>query len=726
MLARQVIRTLRMRVPFVPIVLTTMTDTGYDIAEKTLPEIRGVTLLPLDLMICIRRFLDSIQPTRLIILETELWPNLIEATYQRGIPIGLINGRISARSFPRYRFLRFFFRHVLSRIDYFAMQTSLDLERIIQIGASPQRVITSGNIKFDVLTHELNTAFTQQIKRVAGWRDTEVIITAGSTHPGEESMILDAYLLARHEITSLRLIIAPRHLDRLSEIRSILSGRALSFVEVDTIDELQESQTSVDVVILNVMGYLLDAYYLGHISFVGGSLVAIGGHNVLEPASLSRPVITGTMTSNFAEAVNLLSAHRAIRIVRSVNELADSFTELAKDEDLREELGEKAHEVVVRNQGASTRTIDQILSISKQLNSKNQERQLKSVIPSSLSMLRPLAPFSARAFHLLVSSRNRMYDLGWLKTRFAPIPIVSVGNITVGGTGKTPMSIFLAESLSEMGVHAAIVSRGYGGSQGVIPTRVPFDGVWREFGDEPILMARKLANTPVIVSRDRYHGVLFAKKRFDAELVILDDGFQHRQLDREVDLLLIDARHPPYSDAMLPLGGLRDPVDQIARSNLIVLTHVDESPHLLNLEAWLHSNAAGIPIFKSQHVFSGLYDTSIDSMRDPESMRSQKTALLCGIASPDSFRALVQKLGAEIVDETVMVDHHPFTRKELDETIERAIKKGAESIITTAKDHVRLMHLLGNYDIPVFVLEISIQMDQTHAFIQKIMKLSGI
>lgn len=725
MLARQVVRALRLRDPSTPIVLTTMTDAGYDIAVRTLPELRGVLFVPLDYRSCVRRFLNSLGPSRLLLLETELWPNLICESRARGIGIALLNGRISRRSYPRYRMFSFFFRHVLARIDLFAMQTREDADRIRAIGADPTRIRVTGNIKFDIPPYDMNQSFAAMIREHAGWQSGEPILVGGSTHDGEEEFLLDAFDSARRTCPTLRMIVAPRHLDRIHDVRALMDKRGANYIEITADSTRTRRNDTVDIVLLNAMGHLLDAYQMGRMAFVGGSVVPVGGHNVLEPASLSRPVISGPNVANFSEAADLLTASRAMRIVTSPAELAATITELVRNDDLAEELGERARQVVLQNQGASMRTIEAVFETAHET-VEGACAESRDVIPESMRLLRPLAPLAAHLYERAVRTRNGLYDLEWIPIRYAPLPVISIGNLTAGGAGKTPVTIWLAELFSGIGIRPAIVSRGYGGSAGSTPIRVPADGSWEEFGDEPVLMARKLANTPVIVSRKRWPGAVMAHKSFNADLVILDDGFQHRRLARDADILLIDARRPPQHDRMLPLGYLRDPLDRVKQAHIVVLTHSDETDHLEEIETWLGRMAPATPVFRARHACSGLFDTRIDAMRDPGSLRLTKVAVICGIAHPSGFITQLENLGAHIVDQAIFRDHHAYQRDEIDRVIRQAIERGAQAIVTTAKDDIRLMHTLGNYDIPILVLEIRIEMDRQTELLQIVRKRIGI
>ncbi len=725
MLARQVVRALRLRDPSTPIVLTTMTDAGYEIAVRTLPELRGVLFVPLDYRSCVRRFLNSLRPSLLLLLETELWPNLICETRSRGIKVALLNGRISKRSYPRYRMFSFFFRRILARIDLFAMQTRDDADRIRLIGADPARIRVTGNIKFDIPPYDMNHSFAAMIRECAGWFGGEPILVAGSTHAGEEEILMDVFESTRRTCPSLRMIIAPRHLDRIHELRALFDQRRVNYIEVT--GELAQGRSAgvADIVLLNVMGHLLDAYHMGKMAFVGGSLVPIGGHNVLEPASLSCPIISGPNVANFSEAVDLLIASRAIRIVRSAEQFAETIMELIRNDDLAEELGERARQVVQQNQGASMRTVDAVIEAVREEGAV-ADTTLPDVIPDSMGLLRPLAPLAAHLYERVIRIRNGLYDLHWMPIRYAPLPVISIGNLTAGGAGKTPMTMLLAELFSGIGLKPAIVSRGYKGSAGSSPIRVPTDGSWREFGDEPVLMARKLANVPVIVSRKRWPGAVMAQKAFDADLVILDDGFQHRALARDADILLIDARRPPQHDRMLPMGYLRDPLDRVKQAHIVVLTHSDETDHVEEIEDWLAKMTPVTPVFRARHTCAGLFDTRIDAMRDPESLRSIPVAVLCGIANPSGLISQLKNLGSRIVDQAVFKDHHAYNRDEINRAIRQAMALGAQAIVTTAKDDIRLMHTLGNYDIPILVLEIRLEMDRQAEFFQVVRKRIGI
>lgn len=297
--------------------------------------------------------------------------------------------------------------------------------------------------------------------------------------------------------------------------------------------------------------------------------------------------------------------------------------------------------------------------------------------------------------------RAMLYRRGWLARRQLPVPVVSVGNLTVGGTGKTPLVIRLAEWLSAEGKRVAILSRGYRRG-GAAPQLVVSDGANvlaapEEAGDEPYLMARRCPTAVVAVGADRYELGRWVLDRFPVDCVLLDDGFQHLALQRDVDLLLVDATDMDGLRAVFPAGRLREPIDAAARASMIVVTKADR-PEQAAAVAGLLRPITGVPT--AQAVFRPETLVSVTSgSRQPLSWCRGKTAVLCsGIADPASFHALAVRLGMIPVENMVYRDHHRYTREDVSDVRAKAAAAKADVIVTTEKDAGKLAPLLAPSD----------------------------
>jgi 3-deoxy-D-manno-octulosonic-acid transferase len=340
------------RWPRLSIVMTTVTATGARIVTERVGRLATHRYFPLDLPGPVSRALDSVRPRFFIGLETELWPNFLRALAARGIPAMIANGRISDRSFRRYRRVRWLVERMLRPVVVFAMQSDEDARRIIALGAAPERVVVTGNLKADL---SAQSGGRDPIWHAALHADPECLLwIAGSTHRGEEAAILDAYQRLKPRFPRLRLLLAPRHPERAPEVADLVSDRGFRAVRRTALARRQDPDA---VIILDTVGELADLYGLADVVFVGGSLVATGGHNMLEPAQRRKPVLFGPHTSNFRESADLLCAAGAAIVVKDSLDLAREAERLLDDPELRRTMGEAGCSAVATRQGALSATL---------------------------------------------------------------------------------------------------------------------------------------------------------------------------------------------------------------------------------------------------------------------------------------------------------------------------------------------------------------------------------
>ena len=348
--------------PHSRIILTTMTSTGNETATSYLPETDQVLFVPIDHPLIIRRTIKKIQPSLLLIAETELWPNLLRSCGKKGIPIILFNGRISQRSFRRYLLFKFFFKECLQYISLFLMQTEEDQKRIIKIGGESQKTRAVGNLKFDQPFPSFTPETRNEIAKTLGLSGKENVLIAGSTHSGEEEILVTFFKELKKKDPNLLLILAPRHLERLEEVERILKKEALSWLRKTSlsIGAGRSDQEHPEVILLDTMGELMGIYSLGTLVFVGGSLVPIGGHNPLEPLFFRKGVLFGPYMFHFSEiSSRLIEAGGAIQVSKK-EELFSQLKRLLSDEGARKELGEKGYQFLHKHQGATERMLKEI------------------------------------------------------------------------------------------------------------------------------------------------------------------------------------------------------------------------------------------------------------------------------------------------------------------------------------------------------------------------------
>ncbi len=346
------VRALRARYPHIPLVLTTVTPTGAQRARELVGDVVRIRYIPYDLPGCVRRFFDRTRPLLAVILETEIWPNLYHECGRRGVPLVLASARISPRSVNRYRLLVGLFRETLSHGIVIAAQSESDAERFRSIGASAGRTHVTGNVKFDFELQPGLPARGRALREEhAGSRPVWI---AGSTHDGEEELVLDAHVAVRREIPDALLVLVPRHRNRFDSVAALLRRRGVTFVARSS---RERAGAHTEVLLLDSLGELVTFYAAADLAFVGGSLVPIGGHNLLEPAALALPILTGPHNFNSEDIAKLFVEVGGANVVTSARELAAEVVRLLRDRDARQEMGSAGRRAVDENRGALNRLL---------------------------------------------------------------------------------------------------------------------------------------------------------------------------------------------------------------------------------------------------------------------------------------------------------------------------------------------------------------------------------
>ena len=362
--ARALATDLKARYPRHRLFISTTTMTGQQIARGSFQMADGIFYFPIDLTVVVRRVLEIVRPQLFIMMETEIWPNLLRECQARAIRTIVINGRISTRSFPRYRLVRPLFRRVLALIDRFCVQGAETAGRLEELGAPPDRITITGSLKFDALQAPGERAGLERgADRVLRYFHAaeRPVIVAGSTMPGEHEIVLKAFERVRTLAGNPLLILAPRKPEHFAQAEALAREAGFRTVRRSalTIDE----EIKADVVVLDTIGELAQVYQVAWAAFVGGSLVDIGGHNIMEPAIYGKPILFGPHMQNFAEiADTFLGAGAAVQ-VRSGRELEDALIDLLADPARRTRLGDAARALVDANRGAKVRTLDAIAAL---------------------------------------------------------------------------------------------------------------------------------------------------------------------------------------------------------------------------------------------------------------------------------------------------------------------------------------------------------------------------
>ena len=351
--AAPLIEGLRRTWPALPLVVSTVTETGARVVRERFAGIAQHRYFPLDFPGAARRVIGSIGPAFFICMETELWPNVLRLLAARRIPTMIANGRLSDRSFSRYRMVRGPLRRVLDTVTVFAMQSDEDARRAIALGALPERVVVTGNLKHEPLPDPAGAA--DLWRRLLGLAPGQPVWIAGSTHRGEEEAVMTAHAAAVREHPRLTLVLAPRHPERVDEVIALVTSRGFRPVRRSA---LPGARTTNAVIVVDTVGELAQMYAVADVVFVGGSLVARGGHNILEPALRRKPVLTGPHTDNFREPAALLTTSGGAIVVHDATTLAVELTRLLADPALAARCGDAGFESLATQHGAVRETLD--------------------------------------------------------------------------------------------------------------------------------------------------------------------------------------------------------------------------------------------------------------------------------------------------------------------------------------------------------------------------------
>jgi 3-deoxy-D-manno-octulosonic-acid transferase len=352
---QQLLDRLRQAYPNTPLVLSTTTLAGHKLARDRADVLNHVFYFPFDLPWTLRRTLDRIDPALVIVAETEIWPNFLRACRERGVPVHMVNGRISDRSLPRYRLIGGWLKRVLGDYTVLGMQSEIDRNRIEMLGANVKKVRVFGNLKYDALSSD--SALEPELASFL--HSMPLLWIAASTKPTEEEIILDAFAHVRQQHPRLRLLIAPRRPQRFDEVEKIIKARGFECMRRSNL----KMREPVEVLLLDSIGELSATFAHATVVFVGGSIAPLGGHNVLEPAAFSKPIIFGPHMENFRDISELFIKAGAAIQIKTADELGPALQRVLDNGDLATELGTKARRIVEQNTGATERFITFLQSV---------------------------------------------------------------------------------------------------------------------------------------------------------------------------------------------------------------------------------------------------------------------------------------------------------------------------------------------------------------------------
>ncbi len=757
------VKEIRKAFPDVPILVSAVTTGGYTMAKQIIPEANAVIFFPLDLPAVTNLVVERIRPRIFMPVETELWPNFLLDISRRGIPIMMVNGRISDKSVKTYKYLYGILSDMLGSVGRFCMQSALDAEYIMRLGADPAKVVVTGNTKFDQTYAEVTEEDRLRFLDELGIKGKGPIIVAGSTHPGEEKALLSAFSLVRKDFPEACLVIAPRKPGRLNEIQSLARGEGLVCAKrSELLKQEADKRDRHPVVLIDTIGELGRIYAVGDVVYVGGSLIPHGGHNVLEPAAHGKPIIVGPNMFNFKDSYSLLVNRGACATVRSEGELAEKLLQILSDDSLRQKMGEASYAIIKENRGAASSSINYLkemlagpvvrnlprtyeitdwASAEERKFSRRTELHLYKLIHGNVKNGWDMVALACLSiFSLLYEGGLKikliMYNIGVFSQSRLPCKVISLGNITLGGTGKTPTARTMATMLRDMGYKVVVLNRGYRAHWDK-PVGVVSDGkkiymTAFEAGDEAYLLAKQMPGIPIVIGKDRAISGEYVASNMDVDVIIMDDGYQHWQLARDLDVVLVDTLNMFGNSCLLPRGTLREPLKHLDRANMFILTKTDQSPEYSHkyVRNILKKNNPDALVFESVHFpkhfmeIAEWYKGTGASPLPLQEMDGKSVLAFSAIGNPASFEQSLSDIGIDLVETIRYPDHHDYCMSEMQYVLERALEKNVHAIIITEKDAVKIPteFIYLERACPLYVLCIEVKMKDNDGQFEEVLR----
>ncbi len=706
--AQNLVEDLRRRFPGLGIYVSIGTLAGRELADRRLAStVDGIFYAPLDYCFAVRRVLRRLRPLLLVVLETEIWPNLWRETKRAGAAVMVANGRISDKAFPKYRRWRWLLGPALRLPDEIFAQDAVAAERYLHLGATVDCVKVTGNLKYDFRTERVVTAaavesFLERVHSKSVWLAASTMPPAWHGDVDEDLAVLDAFQAIAKRNPGLLLIHVPRRPERFAWVAGELERRGLRHVRRSRLRPDEELGLP-GVLLVDTIGELAGLFRLADAVFLGGTLADRGGHNILEPAFFGKPVAMGPNMQNFAEIAREFRAADAVLEIRGVSELASAMEGLLADAGLREELGGRAREAAEHRRGATeavlggvTRWIDEAVVAPPK------------TLPERL-LLWPLTALWAAG--TAWRRRRQMHSARQLNT-----PVVSVGGLAMGGVGKTPFVAMLAEALVKGGYRPAILSRGYRRQDSecrVIPAggSAPVEVT----GDEAQLLLRTGAGLGLFA--DRYVAGRRVEEQLKPDILLLDDGFQHWRLARQLDIVLIDALDPLAGGGLFPLGRLREDPSALARAGAVVITRGHPERECCGFRRWIRRFNPQVPVFRSWLEPAGVTDAARGEVRPTKDLAGIRGLAFCGLGNPRAFWQTLRQTPLDIRGTLRFTDHHRYSPADLEGLRRSAQATSAKYLITTEKDVMNFPSGWGELipDFPVYSLQVRLQLDDPEA-----------
>lgn len=669
----ELIRQLRTALPQASVFVSCGTVAGREAAERRLGGLAdGIFYAPFDYVWPVRRVLGRLRPALVVVLETEIWPNFWREARRAGCALAVVNGRISDRAAGRYRRFRSFFRAVLTLPDVLLVQTERDRERYIDAGAAADDVRVGGNLKYDF---QLGRS-VQTPPELRNWFDDRkgplwiAASTVGPEFIGDVDED-DVVLAAQRQLADVRLVIAPRKPERFEAVARKLTEAGLPYIRRSEL----AMKGDAPVLLLDSVGELSSLFQFADVVFMGGTLAHRGGHNVLEPALSARAVIVGPHLENFTEIQRAFREGSGFLEISEPGQLACAVEGLLADDQARTALAERARTIAQGQQGGTSLAVAALAAARWQ------------AIPRAVvaGPLRPLLWMLSQVWIGAGGLKRRL-----TKGRSLPVPVVCVGGLAMGGVGKTPVVRYLARELARAGKQPAVLTRGYKRIASESATVIPAGSIQASTvtGDEAQLILRD-GHTHLGIGADRQRAGCAVYKQLRPRIFLMDDGFQHFALRRDLDIVLLDGLDPFGGGEVFPLGRLREPLRALSRAGVIVITR-SEGREFDGILRGIRRHNNHAPVLFGRTVPVAWVDLATGSKLPLCEFQDRAVVAFCGLANPEAFRSTLCSLGYVPLRFLTYRDHHRYSEADLDTIVLAAREAGAQVLLTTEKDSVNL------------------------------------
>lgn len=711
--AMELVRQLRASLPRSPVFVSVSTVAGYQAACQRLADAR-IFYAPIDYVFAVRRVLRSLRPSLVIVMETEIWPNLFRETKRTGAGLMLVNARMSDRKAARYASLRWFFASVLGAPDAILAESQTMLDRYLRAGAPPEKARVGGNLKYDVQLREPGPdspvrRLLERVRPGAVWIAASTMPPANAGDPDEDAAVIGAFRRVAAHQPGLLLLLAPRKPEYFGAAARKLEQAGVPFLRRS---ELRDSDTLPlpGVLLVDSIGELSGLFPLATVVFMGGTLASRGGHNILEPALAARPVISGPHLENFAAIAADFRSAGALIEAPDADSLASAVADTLDRPEWAEEIGLRAQARAHALRGSTATAVG----------------AAREIFDGCVPLYRPAQPafvllWALSKLWLYGSAANRRRQLS-RRWRLGS-PAISIGNITAGGTGKTPVVLHVAEKMKAAGWTPGILTRGYGRHSPEKHEALPAGGILppHRSGDEPQIFLRS-GVAAVGIGPDRWLVGSRLEREFGVNLQILDDGFQHVRLERQADIILLDGLDPFGGGYLLPLGRLRDPLEQLARGDIFVITRSHVGRVIEATEHILRRYNSRAPVFRARVEPRHWVECATGETCAPQDLPHSRVGAFCGLGNAESFWSTLSSFGFEVVDRLQFGDHHIYKPRELRFVRQQFAEAGAQAVLTTEKDIYNLCEgcerLLA--PLPLYWLRIGLRIEREDEFLDAI------